>query len=169
MGINAMIHFRPRQPITESLDRLSWELVEATGDSYGAVRDVGGGFYELGGRDRWYSPSYARGPWPQIYGLIRWTQVRFPGCEVFYFADHSDRPEQPTTEADIAALWEAWATRGHQDYRGYSDKHQHCGGAMSQGWGGGGLQQLKCIRCDAEITVNHAGEIVTGKEWPKGF
>jgi hypothetical protein len=56
--------------------------------------------------ERYYGPTYERGNWPKIYGMIRAVRHLFPDSEIIYGDEHTEPDDPVTTDDDLEAIWQ---------------------------------------------------------------
>lgn len=69
--------------------------------------------------DRYYGPTYERGDWPKIYGLIRAVRHLFPECEIVYGDENMQASDPVTTDDDLEAIWQHYLGLDGNEYQRY--------------------------------------------------
>ena len=54
---------------------------------------------------RYYGPGYERGPWPQIYGMIRVLEAAMPVPSVIHYGGDYDEDATPVTTETLESTW----------------------------------------------------------------
>ena len=74
--------------------------------------------HELSSMTRYYSPSYARGPWPQISALLLILLMDERVEKVWYTHDGTEHvhPKYPFTLDELAEINKYYVEKGHSEY-----------------------------------------------------
>jgi hypothetical protein len=117
MGVDSVIYVRGK--VTEEMRA---ELLARSLRIYGEENGLdlrpcfeSDDYWQAHMMDRLYSPGYARGTWPTIYGKIRLVQHVCQGLTVEYGGDNCDSGE-PCTLEFLEERWTLWVRSDKQTY-----------------------------------------------------